>query len=100
MMEKEIRFSVTCNNEVIDDVIFRWVCLYIVARKKNGNYNYDDKDKVIKDYIKRVYINYPDYIDNLKMSDNLDDKNELSAIENCEVVMPLTLWRFIKTSSL
>lgn len=95
----KVRFSNKFPNEFIDDVLTRWLCLYIVAREKCGNFNYDDKYKVVKDYIVYYYeYDYTQYIIDLLKSEDLKDENELLAIRNCEKFCPLGYWIDLKTT--
>lgn len=95
----EERYSAKFSNEVIDDLMIRWVCLYIVAREKSGNYNYEDKHKVVREYIDNFYdYDYTQYIIDLKSSSDMNDENELLAIKNCEDILPLAFWRNFRES--
>ena len=93
----EIRYSAKYSNEEVDDLMVRWVRLYLIARKKSGNCNYDDRHKVVKEYIDKFYdYDYTQYITDLILSTDLDDKNELLAIKSCEDILPLAFWRNFK----
>lgn len=95
----KIKYSTKYSNEEVDDLMVRWVQLYLVARKKSENYNYDDRHKVIKEYIDNFYAyDYTQYIIDLIASTNANDENELLAIKKCEDILPLVFWvNFKKT---
>lgn len=93
----EIRYSTEISNEEVDNMMTRWLGLYIIAREKYGNYNYDDKYDVMKKYIDNYYdYDYTQYVIDLASSDNLKDQNELMALKNCEDILPLMFWRNMK----
>lgn len=92
-----IRYSKILSNKSVDNIMIRWVCLYIVAREKCKNFNYDDRYKVVNDYIANFYADdYTQYVIDLIKSDDINDKNELLAIQNCEAITPLAFWTNIK----
>lgn len=92
-----VRYSNKFPNAYIDNMLTRWLCLYIVAREKCGNFNFDDKFKVVKDYIDYYYeYDYTQYVIDLMKSKDLKDENELLAIQNCEEFLPLFFWIDLK----
>lgn len=101
-MDSESRFMKDCyGTEIpeaaVDLLMVKWLCLYIVARDKCGNYNFDDKEKVVNDYIFSLSnVDFKRYLQNLKSSGNIKDENEFTAIQNCTKYMPLYYWTKFK----
>lgn len=95
----EERYSEIYSNDYIDSVMTKWLTLYFIAREKCGNFNYDDRYIVVKGYIDNFYADdYTQYVIDLINSNDLKDKNELLAIQNCEQLAPLFYWLNLKKS--
>lgn len=93
----EERYSDIYTNEEVDDILKRWVWLYLLACTKFGNYKYKDRFKVVHKYIEHFYADdYTQYVIDLINSEDLNDKNELLVIQNCERISPLFFWDDVK----
>lgn len=89
----EVQYSYIYTNEEIDEILKKWVWLYLLSCKKYGIYKYKDRYKVVHKYIKNFYAeDYTQYVLNLINSKDLQDKNELLVIQNCENIAPLFFW--------
>lgn len=92
-------YSEIYTNEEVDDILKKWVWLYLLACTKYGDYKYVNKFKVVSRYIKEYYkYDYTQYVMDLMKSDKLSDKNELLVIKNCESLGPLFFWDDMKRS--
>ena len=91
------RYSEIYSNDEVDSILIKWVWLYLLACKKYGNYKYKDRFKVVRKYIKNFYADdYTQYVLNLINSNDINDKNELLVIQNCECIAPLFFWEDLK----
>lgn len=93
----EVCYSDIYTNEEVDDILKRWVWLYLLACKKFGNYTFKDRFKAVHKYIEHFYADdYTQYVIDLINSKDINDRNELLVIQNCEQISPLFFYDDIK----
>ena len=86
----EVRYSGEYTNEEVDEILTSWAWLYILACTKYGNYKYEDRFKVVSQYIKQYYdYDYTQYVIDLRKRNDLQANNELFVLKRCEKFGPL-----------